>query len=97
MRRTRRVGPIAAGSLIMGFVVAIVLVAFPFAGAPENVISGVVLLAFALGGALLAVVSVGWTDQPQWRAAVPAAVLALVGAGLLAWPGAVLHDPIGWL
>jgi pimeloyl-ACP methyl ester carboxylesterase len=97
MRRTRSVGSVVAGSLGMGFAAAIALVAFPFAGAREHVISGVVLLAFALGWALLAVLSARWTDQPQRWAAVPAGVLALVGAGLLAWPGAVLHDGIGWL
>lgn len=97
MRRTRKVGTVVAGSLIIGFVTAVLLVAFPFAGAQENVISGVVLLAFALGWAVLAVLSMRWTDQPQPWAAVPAGVLTLFGAGLLAWPGAVLHNWIGWL
>jgi pimeloyl-ACP methyl ester carboxylesterase len=97
MRPTRSVGSIIAGSLVAGLAAATALVAFPFAGAQEHVISGVVLLAFALGWALLAVLSARWTDQPQRWAAVPAGVLALAGAGLLAWPSAVLHDAIGWL
>jgi pimeloyl-ACP methyl ester carboxylesterase len=95
--RARSVGSIVAGSLIAGLVVAIALVAFPFAGAAENVISGVVLLAFALAWASIAVLSRAWTDQPQRWATVPAVVLALLGVVLLAWPGAVLHDAIGWL
>jgi pimeloyl-ACP methyl ester carboxylesterase len=85
------------GSLFTGLVAAIVLVASPFAGAQENVISGVVLLAFALGWALLAVLSSRLTDQPQRWAVVPAIVLALFGGGLLLWPDAVLHDAIGWV
>ena len=71
MRGRPKVGSVVVGSLVTGFVLAVVLVAFPFAGAQENIISGVVLLAFAVGWALLAVLS-RWTDQPQMWASVPA-------------------------
>ena len=97
MQRTPPVGSIVVGSLITGFLTAVVLVAFPFAGAEENVISGVVLLAFALGWALLAVLSARWTDQPQLWAAIPAGVMTIFGAGMLLWPRAVIHDWLGWL
>lgn len=96
MRRKPTIGAVVTGSLVMGFVLACVLVAFPFAGARENVISGVVLLAFAVGWALLSVLS-RWTDQPQRWATVPAGVMAAVGIGLVAWPNAVLHDGVGWV
>jgi len=96
MRGRPKVGSVVVGSLVTGFVLAVVLVAFPFAGAQENIISGVVLLAFAVGWALLAVLS-RWTDQPQMWASVPAGVMAVFGFGLVAWPNAVLHDWIGWL
>jgi pimeloyl-ACP methyl ester carboxylesterase len=86
-----------AGSLMASFLAAIVLVAIPFAGASENVISGVVLLAFAFGWALLAVLSRLLSAQPQRWAAVPAVVLALLGGALLVWPGAILHDELGWV
>ena len=76
-RPPRRIGPIVAGSLMAGFVAAFVLVLGPFAGAPENVISGTVLLAFAGGWALLAVLSLCWTEQPQRWAAAPAGLMAL--------------------
>lgn len=69
----------------------------PFAGARENVISGVVLLAFAFGWASLAILSVRFTDQPQRWAALPAILSALVGTVLLLWPGSVTHDTFGWL
>ena len=90
------IGWIVAASLIVGFVLAVVLVAIPFAGAEENMISGVVLLAFAFGWALLASLS-RWTDQPQRWPAVPAGLMATCGVVLIAWPDAVLHDGIGWI
>lgn len=96
MTRKPTIGWIVAGSLIAGFVLAILLVALPFAGAEENVISGVALLAFAFGWGLLAGIS-RWTDQPQMWATVPAAVMAMCGVGLIAWPNAVVHDGIGWI
>lgn len=96
MTRRLTIGWVVAGSLTIGLVLALALVALPFAGASENTISGVVLLAFAIGWALLALLS-RWTDQPQTWAAVPAGVMATCGAVLLAWPHAVMHDWIGWV
>src|SRR6266702_6942488 len=81
--REGRVGLIVAGSLITGFVVALVLVIGPFGGAQEHVIMGTALLGWALGWALLAVLSIRWSDQPQRWAVVPAALMALGGASLL--------------
>jgi hypothetical protein len=56
---------IVAGSLAAGLVVALGLVAAPFIAAQENVLTGVVLLGFAFGWALLAVLSTRFTDQAQ--------------------------------
>ena len=53
--------------------------AAPFVPPTENVVTGVVLLAFALGWALVAVLSMRFSDQPQRWAFVPAAFLALAG------------------
>jgi hypothetical protein len=53
-------------------------------GAPEPVITGAALLGFALGWALLAVLSARLTTQPQNWAWVPTAGLAATGLGLLA-------------
>ena len=64
----RRIGLIVAGSLAAGLVAALALVAAPFIPANEGVLTGVVLLGFAFGGALLAVLSVRLSDQPQrWQ------------------------------
>ena len=60
-----RIGWIAAASMAAGLVVAGALVAIPLISATENILTGVVLLGFAFGWALLAVLSVRFSDQPQ--------------------------------
>jgi pimeloyl-ACP methyl ester carboxylesterase len=89
------IGRVVAGSLIGGLAAAIVLVAGPFAGAQEHVITGSVLLAFAAGWATLAVLSQRWTDQPQRWAFVPAGFMAVCGVSLLAF--APTGNGAGWL
>lgn len=96
MTRRPTIGWVVAGSLTMGLVLALALVALPLAGARESIVSGVVLLAFAAGWALLASLS-HWTDQPQSWAAVPAGVMATGGVVLLTWHDAIMHDGIGWV
>ena len=73
------IGLIVAASLATGLVVAVVLVVAPFVEAKENVLTGMVLLAFALGWALLAVLSIRFSDQPQRWATAPAVFFALAG------------------
>jgi pimeloyl-ACP methyl ester carboxylesterase len=84
-------------SLLGGLLAALLFAVVIFAGAKENVISGSVLLAFALGWASLAALSVLLTDQPQRWAIAPAALSAFVGCALLLWPGAVTHDIFSWI
>jgi hypothetical protein len=84
--RASRRGPIRrviAGSLVTGAVLAAVLTLLVFAGAPEPVITGAALLGFAVGWAVLALLSSRLTDQPQRWALVPAAGLAATGLWLL--------------
>jgi pimeloyl-ACP methyl ester carboxylesterase len=96
--RKGHVGLIVAASLIAGFVVALVLVIGPFGGAQEHVIMGTALLGWASGWALLAVLSMRWSDQPQRWAAVPAALMALAGASLLIFrPDANAMNLLGWI
>ena len=99
-RPTRKghVGLIVAGSLITGLVVALVLVIGPFGGAQEHVIMGTALLGWALGWALLAAISIRWTDQPQRWAIVPAVLMGLAGASLLIFrPDANAFNTLGWI
>jgi pimeloyl-ACP methyl ester carboxylesterase len=87
-----------AGCLAAGFVAALGLVLGPFAGAQEHVITGTVLLAFASSWALLAMLSIFWSDQPQRWALMPATFMGVAGAGLLAFaPGGTVIDALGWV
>src|SRR3989440_1767163 len=96
--RKGHIGLIVAGSMIAGFVVALVLVLGPFGGAQEHVIMGTALLGWALGWALLAVLSIRWTDQPQQWAVVPAALMTIAGVGLLIFrPDANAFNILGWI
>src|SRR5947209_14201544 len=92
------IGRIVIGSLITGLIIALVLVLGPFAGAQEDVISGSVLLAFAFGWAILTVLSMRWTDQPQRWAAAPAVFMALFGIGFLVLrPSNTMLEALGWM
>ncbi len=96
--RRGRISLIVAGSFITGLVLSLVLVVGPFGGAQEHVIMGAALLAWAVGWALLAVLSTRWTDQPQRWAFVPAAIMGAGGAGLLILsPDANAFNALGWI
>jgi Predicted hydrolases or acyltransferases (alpha/beta hydrolase superfamily) len=75
--------------MVAGPVVALGLVLGPLAGAPEAVITGAIALAFSLAWALVAVGSIGWTEQPQLWALVPASALAAAGRACLARPNGI--------
>ena len=91
-----RIGLIVAGSMAAGLIAAVILVALPFVPAKENVLTGVVLMGFALGWALLAVLSVRFSDQPQRWSAAPAAFMAVVGLAALFGSG-VVRDVLSWV
>jgi peptidoglycan/LPS O-acetylase OafA/YrhL len=69
----------------------------PFIEAKENVLTGLVLLAFALGWALLAVLSVRFADQPQRWAAAPALFMGFAGGIVLMGLGPEARDVLGWV
>jgi hypothetical protein len=97
-RPRRRSAMIVAGSLPAGLVAAVVLVVGTFGGDREPVITGAFLVGFAVGWALLAVLSVRFTDRPQRWAVVPAAAMALTGAALIILaPGAAALTALGWV
>lgn len=90
-----RVTVLAVGA---GAVTAAVLDLVVFAGAAEAVITGASLLGFAVGWALLAVLSTRRTARPQRWAAVPAVVMASVGTALiLLTPGDAALTASGWV
>jgi pimeloyl-ACP methyl ester carboxylesterase len=89
---------IVAGSLLAGLIAAVVLVVGPFGGDREPVITGALLVGFAVGWALLAGLSVRFADPHQRWAVVPAAAMALTGAALIILaPGAAALTALGWV
>ena len=91
-----RIGSVVAASMATGLAAAVLLVAAPIAPAEENMLTGMVLLGFALGWSLLAVLSVRITDQPQRWAAAPAAFMGVVSLALLVGSAAV-HALLSWV
>jgi len=95
---THQIRRMVAGSLAAGLVAAVGLVLGPFGGAEEHVITGSVLLAFASSWALLATLSIVWSDQPQRWALMPATFMGVAGAGLLVFaPDGAVIDALGWV
>ncbi|MGZ4664171.1 MAG: alpha/beta fold hydrolase [Frankiaceae bacterium] len=85
-----------AGSLATGLVAALLLPFAPFVPAQESAVTGAVLCGFALGWAMLAVLSVRFTDQPQRWAVVPALFMGLGGLLLIA-SGSTVHRVLDWV
>ncbi len=94
--RKGHIGRIVAGSLATGVVAALLLVAAPFIHVQENDITGAVLWGFAIGWAMLAVLSVRYTDQPQRWAVVPAVFMGVSGLLLIAF-GSGVADALHWI
>jgi pimeloyl-ACP methyl ester carboxylesterase len=90
------IGWIVACSLATGLVAALLFAATPFIPAKESNLIGAVLCGFALGWAMLAVLSVRFTDQPQRWAAAPALFMGLGGL-LLAGFGPSVHAVLNWV
>jgi pimeloyl-ACP methyl ester carboxylesterase len=90
-----KIGLIVAGSMAAGLVAAALLVIAPLAPAEEHSLTGMVLLGCALGWALLVVLSVRFSDQPQRWATAPAVFLAAVGVASFNGSTAV-QDVLGW-
>src|SRR6185369_5023707 len=90
------IGRIVAGSLATGLFTAALLVAAPFIPAEESAVTGAVLCGFALGWAMLAVLSVRFSDQPQRWAAAPALFMGLGGLLLVGF-GSSAHQVLNWV
>ncbi len=90
------IGWVVGGSLATGLVAALLLVAAPFIPAEESHLVGAVLCGFALGWAMLAVLSVRFTDQPQRWAAAPALFLGACGLLLVVF-GSAVHGVLAWV
>ena len=96
--RRGHIGRIVAGSILGGLILALVLSIIVFGGATEPIISGSVLLAFALGWTMLAWLSSRRTDQSQRWAYVPAIFMGVLGlAHLVIRPSDGVLRAFGWV
>jgi pimeloyl-ACP methyl ester carboxylesterase len=89
-------GWVVTGSLTTGLLAALLLVAAPFVPAEEARITGAVLCGFAVGWAMLALLSARFTGQPQTWAAVPAAFMGVGGLLLLVF-GSSVDSWLSWV
>jgi pimeloyl-ACP methyl ester carboxylesterase len=85
-----------AGSLAAGFAAAVILPFLPVGTVDEDFSTAMVLIGFALGWALMAVLSTRFTDQPQRWAVAPAIFMVLSGTLVLLAPDAMV-DALGWV
>lgn len=94
--RRSHVGGVVAGSLAAGLAAAVILAFLPVGTVDVDFSTAMVLFGFALGWALMALLSIRFTDQPQRWAVAPAIFMALSGALVLLAPDAVV-DALGWV
>ena len=92
----RRIGSIVAGSLVTGLVVGLLLVAAPFIPAEESAVTGALLCGFALGWAMLAVLSMRFSDHPQRWALVPAVFMGVSGLLMVGF-GSSVQPVLSWV
>jgi hypothetical protein len=89
-------GWMVAGSLVTGVLAAVLLAGAPFIPATESGVTGAILVGLALGWAMVAVLSVRFTDQPQRWAVAPALFMGLGGFLLVAF-GSPMQEVLTWV
>ncbi len=95
-RPTGHIARVVAASLATGLVAGVLLVFAPFIPADESGATGAILCGFAIGWAMLTVLSVRFTDQPQRWAAAPALFMGLAGLLLIAF-GSTAQQVLTWV
>ncbi len=95
---SRRLLPVVAASLIVGLLLPVILALGPAAGGGESRMTGAALLGWGIGWALIAALTIRFTDQPQRWALVPAGILGVAGIALIAFaPGVAVMDTLAWV
>ena len=87
---------LVVGSLVTGFIAALILPFLPVGTVDVNFATAMVLFGWALGWGLLAALSTRFSDQPQRWAVAPALFMAVAGALLLVSPDSVVNA-LGWV
>ena len=83
-------------SLATGAVAALLFAFLPFVAVEESAVTGAVLCGFAVGWAVLRLVTQRFTDQPQRWAAVPVMYMG-VGGLLLVALGSPMREALSWV
>ena len=96
-RDRARIGWIVLGSMAAGLLAAVVLAAAPFMPPTEEGVTGAVLIGFAVGWALLAVLSTRFSDQPQRWAAAPALFMGVSGVIVMRGSTWFVHEVLAWV
>jgi pimeloyl-ACP methyl ester carboxylesterase len=94
--RRGRIGLVVAGSFAAGAVAALLLAVAPFVPAQVPRVTGALLCGYALGWAMLAALSVRFTDQPQRWDLAPAALMGAGGLLLLGFGSSVM-GALSWV
>jgi pimeloyl-ACP methyl ester carboxylesterase len=89
---------VVVASLIVGFLLPVGLALGPASGGGESRMTGAALLGWGIGWALIALLSVRFTDQPQRWALMPAGILGATGIALVTVaPGRSVMDLLAWV
>ena len=95
---SREAGLMIPGGFLTGIGLGIALVAGPFEFEDGNLSGGVFMGAFALGWLLITIFTALFSDETQWWALIPAAIMAIIsGALLIAGPFMVILEWLGKL
>ena len=94
--RRSHTGRVVAVSLALGFAASVLLPFLPVGTVDVDFSTAMVLAGYALGWALLALLSTRLTHQPQRWAVVPATFMAVSAALVLVVPDSAA-DALGWL
>ena len=95
---SREAGLMIPGGILTGIGLGIALVAGPFEFEDGNLSGGVFMGAFALGWLLITIFTALFSDETQWWALIPAAIMAIIsGALLIAGPFMVILEWLGKL
>lgn len=80
---TREGGLIIPGGILTGIGTGIALIAGPLDLGDGDISGGVFMGAFAMGWVLITIFTALFTDETQWWALIPAAIMAIISGALL--------------
>ena len=80
---SREGGLLIPGGILFGVGLGIVMIAGPWGFVSDEMSGGVFMLCFALGWALITVLTAVFTDETHWWPLIPGGIMAIIGGGIL--------------